>query len=133
MSQHQRDGSLRSLNTTISAVAVIASIVVRARRLAIELRHQHATGRSLTFEEYSELYTNDQSPEEEVRLIVYENLDAAVALPAGFPNGPYDERFGRDGDYLSRIFVGSEIGTIERDEGAAGIQYRDSFRLLRSA
>lgn len=132
MFQHGRDGSVRLLNTTISAIAVVASIRVRQRRVAIQERQERAAGRQLTIDEFSELYAKDASPEEEIRLIVYNNLDAAVSLPRGFPNGPYDERFGRDGEHLSRVFIGSDIASIERDEDAVGIQRRDHFRLLRS-
>lgn len=132
MFQHTGDGSVRSLNTTISAIAVIASINVRARRVAIQERHQQAdTGRRLTIDGFGELYAKDSSPEEEVRLIVYDNLEAAVSLPGGFPNGPYDERFGSDGEHLRRIFGGKDIDTIEHDEDAVGIQRQDRFLLRR--
>jgi hypothetical protein len=132
MFQHGRDGSVRSLNTTISAIAVVTSIRVRERRVAIQERQQRAAGRQLTIDEFRELYVKDASPEEEIRLIVYDNLDAAVSLPRGFPNGPYDERFGRDGEHLSRIFIGSDIASIEHAENSVGIQRRDGFRLLGS-
>lgn len=130
MVHHAPSGSVRLQNRTISAIAVLASIDVRARRIGIEFRRrQLALARALTIDErlalLGEICQRDQSRQVEIRVIVYDNLDAAVVLPAEFPNGPYDERIGRDGARLRRIYVGAELAAIEGEEDAVGVKRDD--------
>jgi hypothetical protein len=132
---HQTPSALvRFQNTTISAIAVLKSIRVRNRRVSISLRRREAAmGRKFTIEEtfslFPELYNSDESVEVEPRIVLYDNLDAAVSLPHGFPAGPYDERFGRCGDRLCRTYVGVELATIESEEEEVGIRPNDPLSL----
>jgi len=126
--------TVRVQNTTISAVAVIKSIRVRSRWDSITLRRREAAaGRKLTLEEtfelFPELYNADRSVEVEPCVVVYDNLDAAVPLPHGFPDGPYDERFGRCGNRLCRTYVGNELAAIESEEKEVGIRLDDPLSL----
>jgi len=126
--------SVRVQNTTISAVAVLKWIRVQDRRVYIALRRRAAAaGRDFTPEEaftlLPELYSADQSVKVEPRVVVYDNLDAAVPLPHEFPGGPYDERFGRCGDRLCRTYVGAELAAIESEEEEVGIRPDDPLCL----
>jgi hypothetical protein len=134
MIHHTPKGDVRLQNTTISAIAVLAAIDVRARRAGVELsKMQAAAGRSFGLEEsfntLRELYARDQGVHIEQRLVVYDNVDAAVSLPPGFPTGPYDERFGKSGDRLRRIYVGVDLAAIEKEEANVGVRANDPFGL----
>jgi hypothetical protein len=125
--------SVRVLNTTISAVAVLKSIRVRSRWVGIALEHRKAAaGRNFTPKEtftlFQELYRADRNVEAEPCVSVYDNLDAVVPLPNEFPGGPYDERFGRCGNRLCRTYVGVTLAAIEREEEEVGIQSDDPLR-----
>lgn len=127
-------GFERIQNTTISAVAVLASIRVRCRRVGIAFNRRKAVeGHAFTLEEtitlLQELYSEDYSVEVEPRVVVYDNLEAAVLLPQEFPGGPYDERFGRRGDRLCRTYVGAELAAIENEEEEVGIRPDDPLGL----
>jgi len=134
MIHHTPKGDVRFQNTTISAIAVLSAIDVRARRAGIELsKMQAAAGRSFGLEEsfntLRELYARDQRVHIEHRLVVYDNVDAAVSLPPEFPTGPFDERFGKSGDRLRRIYVGVDLAAIEREEASVGVRANDPFGL----
>jgi len=126
--------SVRVQNTTISAVAVLETIRVRYRRVYIALRRRKAMeGRDFTPEElltvWRELYSADQSVEDEPRIVVYDNLEPAVPLPREFPGGPYDERFGIYNDRLCRTYVGAELAAIEKEEKEVRIRPDDPLCL----
>lgn len=134
MIHREKESYERVQNTTISAVAVLASIRVRGRRVGIALHRRKASaGRAFTLEEtftlLQELYSEDHSVEVEPRVVVYDNLEATVPLPQEFPDGPYDERFGRHGDWLCRTYVGAELAAIESAEEEVGILPDDPLGL----
>ncbi len=136
MVHHTPSGTVRLQNTTISAIAVLRFIDIRARRIGVEFRKRKLdAGRPFTIDEsltvLEELYSQDQTLQIDHRVIVYDNLDAAVAVPPEFPSGPYDERFGRDGTRLTRIYVGSGLAAIEKDESSVGIKSDDPLGLKR--
>lgn len=126
--------SVRVQNTTISAIAVLKSVRVRSRRVGIALRRRKAAAEhDFTLEEtfilLQELYSTDRSVEVEPRIVVYDNLVAAVKLPHEFPDGLYDERFGRCSDRLCRTYVGAELAAIESEEEEVGIRTDDPLCL----
>lgn len=44
-------------------------------------------------------------------VIVFENVYARRPLPLGILNGPYDARFGLDGNDLACVFCGPALGS----------------------
>ncbi len=136
MVHHTPSGMVCLQNTTISAIAVLKLIDIRDRRIRVEFRKRKLdAGRSFTIDEsfavLEELYSHDKTVQIDHRVIVYDNLDAAVAVPAEFPSGPYDERFGRDGIGLTCIYVGSGLAAIEKDESSVGIKPDDPLGIKR--
>lgn len=134
MVHHVPNGSVRLQNTTISAIAVLASLDVRSRRLRIEYRRRKlAAGRPMPIEEccsiIEELDQQLEPRDPEVRLAVYDNPDAAVPLPGQFPKGLYDERCGWDGIRLLRTYVGAGLTAIECEENGVGIVREDLLGL----
>jgi hypothetical protein len=46
--------------------------------------------------------------------IVWENVYARVPLPRDIFNGPYDERYGLDGNDMTRVFCGSSFEEFDQ-------------------
>ncbi|MBN1515750.1 hypothetical protein JXA32_04185 [Candidatus Sumerlaeota bacterium] len=130
------DGQSRAWNTTISAIAVIKSIDPNKHRRNIKFRsdtlaHEKEIGRelsSLDKDDFDVLYklsvnSHNKFPVQCIlRLLICDNVDASINLPAEFPSGPYDERYGLDGDWLRRIYIGPELLKIEQEKKNAGIE-----------
>lgn len=136
MVHHTPSGTVRLQNTTISAIAVLELIDIRARRIEVEFRKRKLdAGRPFTIYESiavrEELDSQDQMVQTDHRVIVYDNLEPAVEVPPEFPTGPYDERFRRDGTRLIRSYVGSGLAAIEKDESSVGIKPDDPLGLRR--
>jgi hypothetical protein len=134
MIHHVPNGSVRLQNTTISAIAVLGSMDICARRLRIEYRRRKlAAERPMAPDErlavLEELDQQTEVREPEVRVAVYDNPDRAVLLPAQFPSGLYDERFGWDGNRPLRSYVGAGLAAIEREEDDVGIERQDPLAL----
>ncbi len=51
-----------------------------------------------------------------LRVVVYENPFARIPLRRDIFTGPFDERFGPEGDHLVRVFAGAEILRLEEQE-----------------
>ena len=61
--------------------------------------------------------------ESHLRARVYENPFAVVALSKAFGLGPWDQRFGPDGERLRRLYVGERLAQLEADETTVGITH----------
>lgn len=137
MVHHTPSGTVRLQNTTISGIAVLEFINICARRIRVEFRkRQLDAGRQFTIDEsvavLEVLESQYQTVQTDHRVILHDNLDGpVVAVPAEFPSGPYDERFGSDGTHLIRSYVGSELAAIEKDESSVGIKPDDPLGLRR--
>ena len=75
-------------------------------------------GRALTDEETYHLITrfmaeNPDHGKTIMRALVFEHPHADHQLPRDIFTGPYDERFGRDGDHMVPVFVGSELQKLK--------------------
>jgi hypothetical protein len=103
-------------NTTISSVIVLGTYPLRHKRINIAIKNrQKQLGRNTTLDEDLEFYEAlPDSPElRRVRVVVYENPFARIPLSRDLFSGPFDERWGGDGEFMRRVFVGSEVATIE--------------------
>jgi hypothetical protein len=53
-----------------------------------------------------------------IRGIVYENPYARIPLSRELFKGPFDERFGPDGDHIVRLYAREEVLKIETEEAS---------------
>ena len=103
-------------NRTISAVIVLSKYDLRRQRIRVAITEQEKKlARKITPDEQLRFYTAiPESPElHPVRLVVYENPYARIPFSRDLFCGPFDERWGPDGDFLRRLFIGHEIQKIE--------------------
>jgi excisionase family DNA binding protein len=108
-------------NTTISAIIALERLGVGGREFRVIVAAKEAgENRRLSWTEFLELLQADQEKNNRhvLRTMVYENPYAAVPLPRGIFNGPYDERWGPlDGEPLiGRIFTGPDLAKLEESE-----------------
>ena len=89
---------------------------MRQKRINIAIKNrQHELGRGTTLEENLAFYEAiPDSPElRRVRVVVYENPFARIPLSRDLFRGPFDERWGVEGEFVRRVYVGSEVAAIE--------------------
>ena len=117
--------TLRAINTTISSIIVIDTIDIGQRRFGIAARRRESElEQDLSAEELEARRDADPGIRETARRIrVFENLARSKPLSEAFGRGPWDERWGRDGDHLGRLFIGAEVKKLEAEEAEAGIRY----------
>ena len=103
-------------NTTVSSVIVLGTYPLWTNqiRVAIKMR-QEELGRPTTLDEDLEFYeTMPETPDlRRVRVSVYENPYARIPLSRKLFNGPFDQRWGTEGEFIRRIYVGPEIASFE--------------------
>lgn len=94
-------------NTRTSALISLRKIAVGNRRL----RRIRQDNPGMTFDDAHNLaderFGADYFEELQQGVIVWENVYARVQLPRDIFNGPYDERYGLDGNDMTRVFCGS--------------------------
>ncbi|MGH9699665.1 MAG: hypothetical protein ACRD5R_03095 [Candidatus Acidiferrales bacterium] len=101
-------------NTRISALITLRKIAVGTRRL----RRIQQDNPSMTFDDAHNLagerFGADYFEELQQGVIVWENVYAKTPLPRDIFNGPYDERYGLDGDDMTRVFCGSAFEEFDQ-------------------
>ena len=114
-----RNRKSRSLqNTTISAIVSLTHYPVHEKRLEIRLNERAAElGRSLSADELMVLLDSvpPVEPTSVLRVIVFENPDARIQLHPDLFRGPFDERWGRVGNYMGKVFAGMDLTQIETE------------------
>ena len=109
-------------NTTVSAIIVLEPFESSLRKFRVSRgERERDAGRELAGSEFRSLAVEHGWREnggwpEELRAVVYENPYARMPLPRDVLIGPLDERFGRDGDEMARVFVGDELRKLEESE-----------------
>lgn len=105
-------------NTSFSAVIIVESHDIPQWRAGIALaRLERKLGRRPTAEEAEHMAKGSEHLFQDVpRVIVFENPDARLPLPRDLFVGAYDERWGRDGADIIRVFAGDEILQLESEE-----------------
>lgn len=110
----------KAQNTTVSSIVVLATYPLwwNQGRIAIKER-QRELGRETTLDEDLALHESiPDSPEfRRLRVSVYENPYARIPLSRDLFSGPFDQRWGVDGQFIRRIYVGSEIAGFEKALG----------------
>lgn len=101
-------------NTRISALITLRRIAVGKRRL----RRIRQDNPGMAFDDAHNLagdrFGADYFEELQQGVIVWENVYARVPLPRDIFNGPYDERYGLDGNDMTRVFCGSAFEEFDQ-------------------
>lgn len=120
-----RPKQLEPQKTTISALITLRDVEVGRRRLDVFLDKLLMKKPDMI---PAEAFAKTNSPdvdfdkyERQLGVIVWENAFARIPFPRHFFCGPYDERWGQEGNELKRIFVGSEIAALEKIEKSAAL------------
>lgn len=97
-------------NTTINAIIALRGIRIGEKRFVHEYLAQFGGD-----EAYAHLGDDVGYDKNEIGrgVVVFENVDARVPLDRQLFRGRFDERWGADGDAVTRIFAGP--GVLERD------------------
>lgn len=107
-------------NTTVSSVIVVGTYPLRMNQIRIAVKEsQRALGRRTTIEEDLEFYEAiPESPDlRRVRVTVDENPYARIPLAQDLFRGPFDQRWGAEGEFIKRLYVGPEVARLEKDWG----------------
>jgi hypothetical protein len=99
-------------NTTLSAIITLRRVPVGPMRLE---KHMNALTKSQELTIEDSLVTKVGFDKEELQLgvIVWENMFARIRLSRDLFRGPYDERYGQNGNVLKRVFAGSALMELE--------------------
>lgn len=106
----------KSSNTTLSAIIVLQHYGVNELWVSVnELLDREANGEKLPPGASFQLLADHQSDAVEithpdtVRCVVLENPHARFVLPTQLFAGPFDQRWGRDGDDYTMLWTGAEL------------------------
>ena len=111
-------------NTTISAIIALERFKIGQRELQIAVEQkERAEQRSLDIEEHLNMLNDNREKFSRLvlRTIVYENPHANKALPRDVFVGPFDERWGQEGDLIKQVFVGPELTKLTETEHELGL------------
>jgi hypothetical protein len=100
--------SSRSQNTTISALVTLRHVPVGQVRYRL-LLHESLKGGHPTAPEDVDFDIEEKHP----AVIVWENAFARIRFPRELFSGPYDERWGLDGNVITRVFAGEGVLACE--------------------
>lgn len=117
-------------NTTISAIIALDRFNVGQHELQIEVeRKERAEQRSLPLEEHLRMLEANRGYARRVlRTIVFENPHAKRPLPSDIFTGPFDERWGQEGDVIKQIFIGPELQKLNETEHELGLDQSPFIR-----
>lgn len=101
-------------NTRISALITLRRIAVGERRLRRIRQDNPGMAFGDAHNLASERFGANYFEELQQGVIVWENVYARVPLPRDIFNGPYDERYGLDGNDMTRVFCGSAFEEFDQ-------------------
>lgn len=115
---------MKPQNTSISAIVVLDKFALGQRRLRTHWeREEKRQGRKHSWEEFVAFAEGLKAKGIDaatttLRVVVYENPYARLALTRDIFTGSFDERFGPDGENIRRVFAGKGILELEAEETA---------------
>jgi excisionase family DNA binding protein len=118
-------------NTTISAVIALERFTVGQSELQIAVERQELVEqRVLSIEEHLKILADnrDAYSRRVLRTIVYENPHANKPLPRDIFVGPFDERWGQEGDLIRQVFIGAELRKLTETEHELGLDQSPFMR-----
>jgi len=117
--------SVKPINITISAILVLRQYMVGTKRFEIGIkRKEKQLGRKLELSEYMDEIERAKGTAadcslSQLRVIVHENPFARIQLPRELFHGSYDERYAVSEGRIIRIFCGSQLAALEKEEQEA--------------
>jgi hypothetical protein len=104
---------LPNKNTTVSALVTLRYIAIGRLRLRQIWAEQPALSVNDAIEAAKARFGKDFDPDEmQQGVIVWENIYARIPLPRDLFTGPFDQRWGREGDDLAILFCGPLLATV---------------------
>jgi hypothetical protein len=110
-------------NTTVNSIIVLGTYSLHEKTIESAARQRgQKLGRNMTLEEAVDgafrliEEMGDDKRQRRVRVVVFENPFARIPLSRDLFQGPLDERWCADGDFMRRVFVGQEIQAAERTQ-----------------
>lgn len=103
-------------NTTVSSVIVLGTYPLWQNQVQVAIRQrQQELGRQTTLDEELPFYESDpDAPDNRrVRAVVHENPFARIPLRRDLFRGLFDERWGVDGEFMRRVYIGPEAARFE--------------------
>jgi hypothetical protein len=107
-------------NTTVSSIVVLETFPLRENLIRKAIKERQAElGRITTIEEDLTFYgaIPDSADLRRVRVCVYENPFARIPHNRDSFNGPFDQRWGTDGEVIKRVYVGTELARFDEALG----------------
>ncbi|HYI10939.1 MAG TPA: hypothetical protein VEK57_17920 [Thermoanaerobaculia bacterium] len=103
-------------NTTVSALLTLRSVNIGQARLRRYI-DQHYPDLDFWWDPTIQSKVDFNISERHTGVIVWENAFAATPLPADIFRGPYDERWGREGNRIRRVHLGAGVAEcLQGDE-----------------
>jgi hypothetical protein len=102
-------------NTTISALVSLRNVAVGTSRLTEIFREQPGLSISESIEAASERFPNFDAEERHLGVIVWENAVARIPLSRDLFTGPYDLRWGVEGNDQTIVFEGEKLRELTTD------------------
>jgi hypothetical protein len=99
-------------NTTINALVTLRYVGVGQERFGAHMR-ELAKQHPVPIEDWFTVEVDFDRTERQLGVIVWENPFARIPLPRHIFCGSYDERYGPEGDSLTRVFAGEGIVALE--------------------
>lgn len=103
-------------NTTISALITLRHVAVGMRQYRQMLKKLPGLSIDETLAAAAERFPNFDLGEKQLGVIVWESAVARIPLSRELFTGPYDERWGVDGNYQSVVFRGQRLADLSEEE-----------------
>jgi hypothetical protein len=100
-------------NTTISALITLRQVAVGMRQYRKMLKKFPNLTIDETLAAAAEQFTNFDLGEKQLGVIVWENAVARIPLTRELFTGPYDLRWGAEGDHQTIVFCGEKLAEVE--------------------
>jgi hypothetical protein len=102
-------------NTTISALITLRHVAVGMRRMRAIFREHPDLGTPESVQIAYERFPNFDVEERRLGVIVWENAVARIPLSRGLFTGPYDLRWGVEGENQTIVFEGEKLRELAKD------------------
>ena len=106
----------RTQNTTISALITLRQVGVGMRQYRTMVKKYPKLSIEETLNAAAEAFPNFDLGEKQLGVIVWENVVARIPLSRELFTGPYDERWGVDGNHQGMVFRGEKLAGLSEDE-----------------
>jgi hypothetical protein len=103
-------------NTTISSLITLRYVAVGRELYRMMIRERPNLSIEETLEATAERFPDFDLEEKQLGVIVWENAVARMPLPRHLFTGPYDERWGVEGDSQQIVFRGNKLAELKQGD-----------------